>query len=91
MVLQGRGRLAPAQRPNEQFDVEYRIGSLTSRRTSQSGPPSIEVQSRSSGEIRALNGRATPEGIYMLTTDDGEILKVTNPGGSNWRLLSEEV
>jgi hypothetical protein len=97
--LQGRGRLTflspgrtdgrpSVQSADQDFEVEYWVKFSTSLRTSRPRLRRIEVRSASSVEIRTMDGRAIPEGIYELTAEDSETLRVTNAGG-RWHVLSE--
>jgi hypothetical protein len=85
-VDEGRASLKALQGA-DQFEVAYRIVFTTELHTVRSGFPPVTKMKADVEYIRSADGRAIPEGEYLLERPT-EINRVKNLGFGAWHVLS---
>jgi hypothetical protein len=86
-TLEGTGMLRQPDHPAEQWRVRYRFD-IRTRVVELPGHPAIGAKRSARGTVTSLDNVSTPEGVYRLTAEDGEELRVQNLGLAGWAILS---
>jgi len=86
--LGGRGKLrSTSDVPPKEFEVEYSFEFEVEMRTVRSGLPPVPKHSARVLYLRAVDGKAIPQGEYILEAES-EYHRVKNLGANNWHYLA---
>ena len=84
--LEGTGTLRRIELPPAEWRVRYRFD-IETKVVERPGFPRVEAHSSSRGTVIAMSGEDIPVGIYQLTAENGETLRVKNVG-ITWAILA---